>query len=369
MLGLIGMYMRVSQGHLPAGYGSYVPWGLWIAVYFHGVGIAAGAFVASAVGYLLQVKGFRSTRVLQVASVVVVSMIGPALLAVGLDLGHMTRAWRIIVGPSFTSMMAFNTFAYIILLAIAAVVWFLARRPANGWLKPFLILGSVVALMVPSQSGAFFGVVDSKPFWSSALLPPMLLVSALVAGSGILMIVHRWLGDEPLFGFSLDSQETREATKMLRIWMLVGLAMYLVFEFAEYSLAFWSGHADSPAVELILFGPYWWSFWIVHLVFGVAIPVTLLLTNSHRNWVIAAALVAVTMLSGRLNVLIPGQAVAEIQGLQEAFHHPRLDYIYIPTLMEYLVCFFCLALALGIFGVGMYITARVTNRREEGTRS
>ena len=35
--GTIGMVIRLTQGHLPAGYGSYVPWGLWIAIYFHGV--------------------------------------------------------------------------------------------------------------------------------------------------------------------------------------------------------------------------------------------------------------------------------------------------------------------------------------------
>jgi len=365
-LGLIGIVMRLTQGHLPAGYGSYVPWGLWIAVYFHGVGIAAGAFLVTAVGYLLQLKGFRNPRVLQVASVVVVSVIGPALLAVGLDLGHMDRAWRIVFAPSFTSMMAFNTYAYLILIAIAAAVWFLAARPANGWLKPLLILGVVVSMMVPSQSGAFFGVVDAKPYWHSALLPPMLLVSAIVSGAAVLMIVHRWLGDQDVFGFTTDPRESRDATGLLRVVILLGLAVYVVFEFAEYSLALWSGQVDSPAVELILFGPYWWSFWIVHLLFGVAVPVVLLLTRSHRNWIVAAALVAVTMLAGRLNVLIPGQSVGEIQGLQDAFFHPRLSYVYNPTLMEYLVCFFCLALALGIFGLGMYVTARFNSRRQEG---
>ncbi len=370
VLGLIGLVMRITQGHLPAGYGSYVPWGLWIAVYFHGVGIAAGAFVVTAVGYLLQLKGFRSPRVLQVASVVVVSVIGPALLSVGLDLGHMDRAWRILVAPSFTSMMAFNTYAYLILIAIAAAVWFLAAHPTNGWLKPLLILGVVVSVMVPSQSGAFFGVVDSKPYWHSALLPPMLLVSAFVSGAAVLMIIHRWLGDQDVFGFTSDHDESLHATSLLRVIILVGLAVYVIFEFAEYSISLWSGlNVESPAVGLLLFGPYWWSFWIVHLLFGVVVPVALLLTRSQRNWIAAAALVAVTMLAGRLNVLIPGQSVGEIQGLQDAFFHPRLSYVYNPTLMEYLVCFFCLALALGIFGLGMYITARFNTPRKEGNHA
>lgn len=43
-LGAMGIYQRIAHGHMSAGYGSCVPWGLWIAIYFHGVGIAGGAF-------------------------------------------------------------------------------------------------------------------------------------------------------------------------------------------------------------------------------------------------------------------------------------------------------------------------------------
>jgi Ni/Fe-hydrogenase subunit HybB-like protein len=50
-IGSVGIYHRVTQGHLPAGYGSYVPWGLWVALYFHGVGLAGGVFLIAAGGY------------------------------------------------------------------------------------------------------------------------------------------------------------------------------------------------------------------------------------------------------------------------------------------------------------------------------
>lgn len=369
VLGLIGLFMRLTQGHLPAGYGSYVPWGLWIAVYFHGVGIAAGGFLVYAVAFLFGVRGFERPRGLQIASVLVMAIIAPALLAVALDLGHMTRAWRIVLAPGFTSMMAFNTYAYLILIAIAAVVWFLARRPESTWLRPVLILGVVVSAMVPSQSGAFFGVVDAKPYWHSALLPPMLLAGAVTAGAATLLIVRRWLGDEDLFGFKADRQRGREAAEVLRIVVMLGLAVYVLFEFAEYSITAWSGQIDSPAIELVLFGPYWWVFWIVHLLFGIIVPLVLLATRRQRLWILASALVIVTMLSSRLNVLVPGQAVGEIEGLQDAFFHPRLTYLYQATLMEYLVCFLCLALGMAIFGLGMYVTARVERRAVERTSS
>lgn len=362
LLGVVGMYLRIAHGHDDAGYGSYVPWGLWIAIYFHGVGIAAGAFAVSAVGFLLQAPGFRSRLSLRVATALVVAAVGPALLAVGLDLGQMGRAYRMLTDPSFTSMMAVNSWLYLALLAVAGAVWVLSYRPDRGWLKPVLVLGIVLSIMVPSQSGAFFGVVDAKPYWHSALLPILLLTSALVAGAATLMVVRAVLGDAELAGVRDLAADARPAVSLLRYVVLLGLVVYFVLEFAEFSVAMWNPGASSPALDLVLTGPYWWVFWIVHLLLGVLVPVALLLTRRPTLWVGAGALVALTMLASRLNVLIPGQAVGEIEGLQEAFWHPRLSYVYDATLMEYLVGLFILALGMALLWVGLKVSAVVEAR-------
>jgi protein NrfD len=362
LLGLVGMYLRIAHGHNDAGYGSYVPWGLWIAIYFHGVGIAAGAFAVSAAGFLLQAPGFRSRLSLRIATVLVAASVGPALLAVGLDLGQMGRAYRILTAPAFTSMMAFNSWLYIALLATAGAVWVLSYRPDRGWLKPVLVLGIVLSVMVPSQSGAFFGVVDAKPYWHSALLPILLLTSAMTAGAATLMVVRAVLGDAELAGVRDVAADARHALSLLRYVVLIGLVVYFLLEFAEFSVAMWNPDASSPALDLVLTGPYWWVFWVVHLLLGGLVPVLLLLTRRPSLWVAAGALVALTMLASRLNVLIPGQAIGEIEGLQEAFWHLRLSYVYDATLMEYLVSLFILALAMAVLWAGLKVSALVEAR-------
>ena len=135
-LGAIGIYQRIAYGHMPAGYGSYVPWGLWIAIYFHGVGIAGGAFAVAALGYILNLPGFRHPAALRAAIVLAFAAIIPALMAVWLDLGHMERASNILTSPSFTSMMAFNAWMYNAFLLLAALCWFISYRKDSGWLKP-----------------------------------------------------------------------------------------------------------------------------------------------------------------------------------------------------------------------------------------
>ncbi len=362
ILGTIGVVMRFAFGHLPAGYGSYVPWGLWIAVYFHAIGIAAGAFGITAVLYLFGVPGFRSPTSLRIAAIIAAASVGSGLLAVALDLGHMFRAYRIIIDPSFTSMMAFNSWSYFALLAVCAIVWVLSYRPDRGWLKPFLVLGLVLSLMVSSQSGAFFGVVGTNRFWHSPLLPIMTMVSAVIIGAAVLMIVRAILGDGKWGGVQDTPDNALDAIRFLRIVIIVGIIAYFVMEFAELSVALWDPQTSAPEIALLLTGPYWWVFWVVHVLLSGIVPLVALANRRPVLWVGAALLLSVTMISSRLNVLIPGQSVEDLAGLQDAFNHPRLTFVYVPTLMEYLVAMFCFALSIAVVYIGLRVTATVTNR-------
>lgn len=348
--GAIGVYQRIDQGHLPAGYGSYVPWGLWVALYFHGVGIAGGAFVLGALGFILDWPGFSRPAVLRAVIVLSAAAILPAFAGVWFDLGHMERSTYIFLSPSFTSMMAFNAWMYGVFMVVAAICWLLSYRQQSGWLKPWLCLGMLFSILFPSQSGAFFGVVDARPFWHSALLPILFLTSALTAGAATLLVVRAIIAEPG------DGDLSLAAVARLRIFTLIGIVAYFVFEFAEFSIAIWNPLSHSPALELILWGPYWWVFWIVHLLLGGLIPLALLVTRRPAAWVLAGILVAVAFLSARLNVLVPGQAVGEIQGLQQAFQHERLKYIYHATLMEYLVGLFLLAIGITVFYVGQRLS-------------
>lgn len=367
--GAFGLFLRITQGHLPAGYGSYVPWGLWIAVYFHGVGIAAGAFGVTAIGYLLRLPGFRDLRAVRLTTVLVAASIGPALLAVGLDLGQMTRAWRIIAAPSFTSMMAFNTWIYISLLVVCAVTWWLSYRPDRGWLRPVLALGLLISIAVPSQSGAFFGVVDSKPYWHSALLPILLLISAIATGSAVLLVLRAVIGKLAGPAALERVPDSALAMKALRWIVLASLVTYFFLEFAEFSVGLWNPQAVSPEISLILTGPYWWVFWLVHVLLGGIMPLVLLATKRPGAWVLAAVLVATTFISTRLNVLIPGQSIGDIKGLQQAYSHPRLNYLYNATPMEYLVALFCLAVGMAVIYIGWRLSAVVEKRHTNPSTS
>lgn len=364
VVGAVGVAQKFATGERLAGYGSYVPWGLWVALYFHGVGIGGGAFAIGVVGYLLGVPGFREhLRVTIWVSAVAVAM---GLFSIWMDLGQQWRMYRIFTAPSFTSMMAFNAWMYSFFMALMAVCFFLSLRKdspgalhdRSGWLVPLLMVGGLIGIAFPSQSGAFFGVVDAKPYWHTAMLPIMFLTSAIAAGGAVLLLVFTFLLPE-------DTPATAQPLHLLRRVTIGAVLFYLGAEFAELSIAYWSPvSAHRDAFNLVLFGPFWWVFWIVHL--GGALVSLVLLRRWQSLPVVGtgAFLVALTFVSTRLNILIPGQAVEQLKGLREAFTHPRLNHYYEATLNEYLVAIFVGGASVLLVAVGVKLIQQLFDSRE-----
>ncbi|MEW6526241.1 MAG: NrfD/PsrC family molybdoenzyme membrane anchor subunit [Spirochaetota bacterium] len=350
--GVIGLLIKVISGERLAGYGSYVPWGIWIAVYFHAVGISGGAFAVGVIGYLKGIKGLREN--LNTTLLVSACSLITGLLAIWLDLGRPFRAYRVGISPNFGSMLAFNAWMYSIFLVLVGIMLFLSvkRRQANvvndktGWLVPLLLLGLLLSIAYPSQSGAFFGVVDAKPFWSSAILPVLFLTSAITSGASALLLVYYYLRGESA---AIDTPEQGPYPYLRKI-ILAGIAVYFMGEFSEYSLALWSPISHlKETIYLILFGKFWWVFWLIHV--GGAIIGFYLIFNAQSvtKLAIGAFIIVTTFISTRLNILIPGQSIPELKGLNEAFTHARLNFNYSPTMVEYLITLFVIAFGLALF--------------------
>jgi len=344
-LGLYGLYLRLQYGHILAGYGSYVPWGLWIGLYFLGVGISGGAFLLGGLGFILGLPGFSTRSELRIAISLSVAALIPSFLGVALDLGRTERLLNILAFPSFTSMMAFNAWMYNIFLVVAGLAWLISFKDHSTWLKPLLVAGCFFSILFPSQSGVFFEAVRTNAFWHSPILSVLFLASAVALGSVGLLFTRYMTNLSGKTGAS-QGQDADQAVGRLRVVAIFAIGTYLVFEFAEFSVAFWNPGAHSKSMIFLLFGDYWPVFWLLHIGLGALIPMALFLSRARALWPIASALAAIGFAAARMSVLVPGQIAGQIPGLQEAFQDPRLVYSYHPTLMEYLVG--CLMLAVGI---------------------
>jgi molybdopterin-containing oxidoreductase family membrane subunit len=348
-------YLRFGHGHTH--YGSYVPWGLWVACYSYLVGVSAGVFLLSAVACVFRVKALEPLG--KLAWWTALACWIAAMLSIWIDLGHPERAWRLLLRTSWTSVMGWMAWfysAYALLLVV--MLWLSVRRGSSEmeaaqnrnrlcWLS---MLGIPLAIAFSGGGGALFGVVGARPYWHTGLLPILFIVGGLLSGTALLTALTY------LFGPDRDSQASQDRIVLLGRMVLGLLAFDALLEWAEYSVTYYAAVPSTvEGLKLVLFGPYWWVFWIVHLGLGLVLPAAILIRRGRSaGWVsVASALIAVTFVSVRLNIVIPGLAVEELQGLEATFAHPRLGFAYFPSLTEWLVQIWTVSFAALIFLAGL----------------
>lgn len=335
-VGAYGLYLRFTEGHAAASYGSYVPWGLWIAAYVALIGASAGAFGFAAVIFTLRKTKYYGLA--RLAMLVAFGAFAAGMMNVWLDLGHPFRFWKLMLQTSWTSIMGWMSWFYVIYGLILVVGLFVTRKGViPKYMERFSWISFLFAIAFAGAEGALFGVVGARALWESGLTPILFLVEAALFGVGLVAA-----------GALIFGVLNQQAARMLGVVMLILLAGLLLLEWAEYTTALYASvPAKSSAVMTILTGPYWWVFWGLHLGLGVVLPGLLLLFGRGNVLLtgIAGALIAAMGLATKLNLVLPALAQEELEGLAHAFTGPGLTFSYFPSTMEWLVW-------LGTLGLG-----------------
>lgn len=335
-VGLVGFVWRFTGGHGAADYGSYVPWGLWIAAYVTLIGMSAGAFALAALIYAQRLR--QHYRLANLAMLVALATFAAGMTNVWLDLGHPFRAYKLLTDTTFSSVMGVMAWLYVIYGIILVVGLFAARR---GTVPPLLErlapVAFLFAILFAGAEGALFGVVGAQPLWESGLTPVLFLVEAALVGTAVVAAAAAAFG-----------ALTQETARKFGTGILVLLGVLLVLEWSEYSTGLTAAvPAKSEAIETILTGDFWWVFWFMHLGLGIVIPAALLLRGRSKIAVVGVAggLVAAMGLASKLNLVVPALAQEEIEGLADAYHGDGLATEYFPSVMEWMVWLGTLGLA------------------------
>jgi len=375
IIGSWGMFQRLFFGHLPMAYGSYVPWGLWVAFDLFFLGLTAGAFIITVLTYGYRIKWFASLGPISVFMVLVTLMCEG--LIISMDLGHPLRIYRFLVTPNFKSML---TWLVIFILSMWAIylTWFYLilkeyfiqwsqdknRRGHKlyGWLargkqtyteadrerdrrlvRRLAIFSIPVGVLFFGLHGALFAVLLNRPLWNGAMTPLLFTVAALLSGGALISFL----------AYLFYPKE--EILQPLGHIVLSLLVVFLFLEGMQFFVGYQSGITGVvTSLNLIAFGPFWWAFWIVHLLIGSVIPLFLLISRPRDVRAIAWAcfLILLTFFAVRLNYLIPDLAVYKLEGLENTFFHKRLRTDYVPNLNEWLVSVWVISLGILTFFLG-----------------
>jgi Ni/Fe-hydrogenase subunit HybB-like protein len=397
IIGAFGLVERLLNGLNPTALGSYIPWGLWVAFYLFFLGLSAGAFLVTIMTYVLGMKQFEHIGPLSAFTVLIALLCEVQFIL--LDLGQFHRAlYQFFLSPSFTSLMTWMFLLFNAMLVIYALKTFLlirgsmiemANQKKGKLLKiiyKVLVLGQTqysekqrvndrrwvgilakislpVGLLFYGTNGAFFAILLNRPVWNSALTPLLFIIAALLSGGALItFLTYLFRLKDPInpAGFCREEELCLDLGKIILFLLIV----FLVLEALQFFVGYQTGTtAIVTSLNLIVGGPYWWAFWIVHVLIGSLIPLLLLLFGSHnpRSVVWACFLIFVTFLAVRLNFVLPDLAVYKLEGLEATFYHPRLRTDYVPSMNEWLVSLWIVSSGLIAFLVGTRFLPVVTN--------
>lgn len=350
LVGIWGVYDRLATGHRNAAYGSYVVWGLWVVAYLFFAGIAAGAFMFATLDFLFNLKVFKGAG--RVALWVGLVSLAAALLSIWLDLGHMERIWKVYLQGNPGSVMAQMVWGYTLFGLLMLTSFILAiRKPQSSALRILMMIGLPLSLFVSGAVGALLGVEASRLFWHVGLLPVQFPVFSLASGAAAMLIA---IG---LFG-SKDDPNRSEQLYILSIATVVLAIVKLYFLWADFSQSMYGNVPQNVnAVREVLFGPYWWAFWILQIGVGTLLPIIVLVQpklarhNSWAGWM--GALVLLGFAVARANIVFPALTIPELDALTTAFSGPHLSFAYFPSTMEWAVTIGITALPILGFLLGL----------------
>jgi len=364
LAGLVAGILVFSKGLGITNLTDLVPWGLWITIDLSSIALGAGAFSLCAGVYLFGLKRYQPIA----RTATFVGLIGytMATLALILDIGKPERFWHSMVYWNTHSLLWEVTMCVILYLTvlvmesmpiIANLEWLRKRFPkiasmmerVHHYAPILAIIGLGLSSLHQSSLGATYGVIKARPFSFKPEMSVLFMLSAIVGGISM-----------TLFASMLASRLTKKAkvndALIERVAHFVGYLLIGYFYFRAWdalSTTYTYDPGRSEGLHFMTKGPLAFNFWVVEMLFGMIVPMILLLykpTRLNRFWrmmalfLVAAGVVAFrwdTNMAGFLVIMpyISGQAVTYTS--------------YTPSLIEILTGAAIIAYGLTGFSIGV----------------
>ena len=341
-----------------------VPWGLWITIDLSSIALAAGAFSLCAAVHLFGLKRYEPIA----RTATFVGLIGytMAMLALVLDIGRPDRFWKALVYWNTHSLLWEITIAIMLYTTVlvfetmpifARFEWLRKRFPKTAakmehvhHYAPILaIIGLGLSSMHQSSLGAAYGIIKGRPFWFKPEMSVLFILSAIVGGIALTLFVS--MLTSRLTPKAKVNDALIERVSRFVGWLLIGYFYFRAWDALSMSYTYDPGRSEG--LRLMTKGPLAFNFWMVELLFGMIVPMVILLytpTRMNRFWRMVALFLAASgviafrwdiNVSGFLVVMpyVPGQAIAYTS--------------YRPSIIEILTGSAIIAYGLAAFSLGV----------------
>lgn len=275
-------------------------WGWEIPVYLFLGGLVSGILFFSAL-YFLCGKADEMPTVVRVTPLFAPLLLGLGLLALFLDLEYKLHVFRFYTNIRLESPMSWGSWTLALIFPLS-VIWSALHidKVLPNWRWPFVWMEKVTAFfgqharliawlliiyaaLLGMYTGILLSAFNARPFWNSAILGPLFLVSGMSTGLALNLLLSRNENEKHLLG-RIDV-------------MAISVELFLIIHLFMGFLASTQVHID--AARLFLGGPYTASFWIFVVALGLLLPAVIEFLEM-RGKVLTTRIPALLVLSGGL---------------------------------------------------------------------
>jgi Fe-S-cluster-containing dehydrogenase component/formate-dependent nitrite reductase membrane component NrfD len=254
------------------------PWDWRVSLYTWTKGIAAGAYLAALVLALSGLLSWSSSLWLWAAPALAAGFLAATGAILIWDLEHPRRFLYLFLRPQWRSWLVRGAVAITVYAGLLGLHVLLSIAGVEAPQKWLAIAGIPAAAMAAIYTGYLFAQAKARDLWQSPLLPPHLLVQAVLLGAAVLLPFAHWLAEGAVGPLE---------------WLLGGTALaHLLMAAGEATLAHPTAHAHLAAREMT-HGRYARFFWtgallVLAAVFAplvgvAAVPLALLGVLAHEH--------------------------------------------------------------------------------------
>ena len=333
IIGIVGVYNQMVQGHSVTGINKQVPWGVYVAAFTFFIGISTGSTL---IGFMIHVFNLKNLKPLEyrAVSLGLVTLIG-AIIFVMLDVGNPIRMMKVpflmnnTTSVFFYSSLSYYAFGLLMLLLFLALTK-LKKDPKNEKLLKKVRLMSIIAfpmamVIVLVPDGALFSFVKAREFWNRPLLLPHFANAALVSALAVIVIIGYI--SKKIQNVEILNQSARQLLRIILIFLVSGVLFLDLFDILVLN------YSEKPegieAWKLLTTSHLY--FFILN-IFGLFFALLLLLSKLGKQFstmVIASILIVFAISAYRYNLVIVGQEIPLFEGVEVLKYNITLTEIVI----------------------------------------
>jgi Fe-S-cluster-containing dehydrogenase component/formate-dependent nitrite reductase membrane component NrfD len=235
-----------------------IPWDWRVSLYTWTKGVASGVYLIAALLVLfgfLNVNSFTWLWATPVVSGAFLAITGGLLIW---DLEHPERFYLIFTRPQWRSWLvkgAFIIAGYTLVLALHFFASWFGSKSLQSWL---MIAGIPLSVLTAVYTAYLFAQAKARDLWQNPLLPPHLVVQALLLGAAVLLLSLVFTEGS----YSDDSYAQVIRPEVLYLLWVVALStlLHLLMIWGEVSLTHPTAHARL-AIWQMTRGRYKSDFW------------------------------------------------------------------------------------------------------------